>query len=116
MQIELTTDTHVVLDAEVRATLIARVEHQLARFAGSLTRVVVRLTDENGAKGGSDDIRCALEARPERRKPVGATHAAATIHAALDGALDKLARALGKAHDKAVDHSRTPPMHEIAPA
>jgi ribosome-associated translation inhibitor RaiA len=116
MQIELTTDTNVIADAELRALVVARAEHVLARFAPSLTRVVVRLTDANGDKGGSDDIRCAVEARPERRKPVGASHAAGSIPAALDGALAKLARALGKARDKAVDHSRTPPMNEVTSA
>lgn len=116
MQIELTTDQHVVADAELRALVTARTEHLLARFAPTLTRVVVRLTDANGDKGGRDDIHCAIEARPERRKPVGASHAAATVPAALDGALAKLARTLGKARDKAVDHSRTPSMSEVASA
>lgn len=114
MQIEIGTDNHLDGTDQLRAVVTASVEHGLARFAPSLTRVIVHLADENGDKGGAADIRCTIEARPERHTPVAATHAAATIPLALDGAIRKLARTLGRARDRSTEHKRKPPLNELA--
>lgn len=69
-------------------------ERTLKGKAQHLTRVEIWVADENGAKGGPDDKRCSMEARPKGRKPVGVQHNAADIPAAIRGAADKLARVL----------------------
>jgi hypothetical protein len=71
------------------------VDGALSRFAARLTRVELHLADENSpAKGGSADIRCTLEARPEGLRPLAVTHHDADPDAAMRGAAKKLARAL----------------------
>ncbi len=62
--------------------------------AKHLSRVEIWVADENGPKGGPDDKRCSMEARPKGKKPIGVHHNAADISAAIRGAADKLARRL----------------------
>ncbi len=87
MQIEVTTDRHVVANID---RLAADVETALERFGDRLTRVEVHLADDNGGKVGGDDKRCTLEARPAGQQPVAVTSHADTVDDALDGALKKL--------------------------
>ena len=65
----------------------------LGHLTDRLSRVEVHLTDVNGAKGGADDIRCTVEARPEGMQPQTVTHHGANVEAALRGAA-KTRRAL----------------------
>ena len=92
MQIQVNTDKSIegaeALAAHVRGVVADVLNH----FSDQITRVEVHLSDENGAKSGQDDMRCMLEARLEGRPPVAVTHHAATLHMAVDGAADKLAR------------------------
>lgn len=103
MQIQV--NTH---DAAGGDNLSQRVEAMVAagldRFAPHLTRVEIHLGDANAAKGGAADKRCMIEARPTSHQPVSVTHHAATIALALDGALDKARRVLGKALATRSDH------------
>jgi hypothetical protein len=72
------------------------------RATATLTRMEVHLSDENAAKGGADDKKCVLEARPAGQQPVAVTHHAASLDEAYLGALEKLSRLLeskvGKQH------------------
>lgn len=113
MQIEIGTDNHLAHDDQLRTLVVAAVDHGLGRFAPSLTRVIVHVADENGDKGGDADIRCTIEARPERHRPVAATHAAATVPLALAGAVRKLARTLGRARDRSTEHKRRAPLDQV---
>ena len=101
MQIQINTDHNIegreALSAHVRRV----VEHALSRSSGHITRVEVHVTDENGPKTGPNEMRCAMEARLERHQPVAVTHEAATLHQAVDGAADKLKRALDHAIGRA---------------
>ena len=54
-------------------------------IAGHATRIEVHLADVNAAKGGNDDIRCTIEARPEGMQPQTVTHTDASVEAALRG-------------------------------
>ena len=114
MQIEIGTDNHLDATDQLRALVTAAVEHGLGRFAPSLTRVIVHVADENGDKGGDADVRCTVEARPERHRPVAATHAAATVPLAVARAVRKLARALGRARDRSTRHKGKPSMDQLA--
>lgn len=94
MQIQVNTDNNV--DGHDGLTLHVRtvVEGALHRFAHQITRVEVHLGDENGDKSGGDDKRCMMEARLAGRQPTAVTHHAPSVHQAIDGAAEKLERAL----------------------
>lgn len=100
MQVEVTTDGHIELHGEFVSEVEGEVRASLARHLESLTRVEVHLGDENGGKGGSDDKRCTLEARPKRRRPVAVTHHASSAPEALRGGLQKLAKLLERREGK----------------
>jgi ribosome-associated translation inhibitor RaiA len=75
--------------------------------------VEVHLSDENSHKSGQMDKRCVMEARLEGRQPSAATHQAATLDLAIDGAADKLARmiesTLGRLHEQRKHQTDPPP-------
>jgi hypothetical protein len=94
MQVHTNTDRHIKGDAGLAAHVEAVVAGALGRFTERTTRVEVHLSDENGARGGADDIRCLMEARLEGRPPTAVSHQAASVREAIDGAAGKLARAI----------------------
>ena len=59
-----------------------------------LTRVEVHLNDENAGKSGAQDKRCQMEARIKGHQPLSVTHKAESLDLAVDGAADKLLRAI----------------------
>ncbi|WP_210877673.1 HPF/RaiA family ribosome-associated protein [Roseovarius autotrophicus] len=90
MQFQLNTDANIQGDdrlAEVAETLVTSA---LGHLSDRLTRIEVHLVDVNGAKGGNDDIRCTVEARPEGMQPQTVTHNDANVDAALRGAGKKI--------------------------
>lgn len=94
MKIQLNTDNHIEGDERLREHVESVVESTLDRFRDQVTRVEVHLGDENSKKGGARDKRCMMEARLENRPPTAVTHHAGTVREAIDGAADKLLRAL----------------------
>jgi hypothetical protein len=95
MQVQVNTDNHIQGGEELTRQVEAVVESSLGRFRSWVTRVEVQLSDENsGAKGGSSDKRCVMEARPEGLRPVAVSHDGGTIDQALKGCAKKLARLL----------------------
>jgi ribosome-associated translation inhibitor RaiA len=94
MQIMTNTGRSVTGSVALSAQVEASVENMLGRFSQQITRVEVHLSDENAQRGGADDKRCMMEARPEGRQPTSVTHRAATLQQAIDGAAGKLARAV----------------------
>ena len=60
----------------------------------------VHLSDENKGKGGELDKRCLLEARIAGREPLAVDHKAPTMQLAIDGATEKLVRALAGRLDR----------------
>ena len=91
MQIEVTTDSNVDGSEELISRISADVDAALSRFSDRLTRVEVHLGDENAGKGGGDDKRCMVEARPIGQQPVAVTNHGATVEEACKGGLRKLA-------------------------
>lgn len=85
------------LDAHVRG----EIEDALGRFADRITRVEVHIGDRNGPRGGSDDKRCMMEARPAGSQPVAVEATGAEFHAVVTDAAGKLQRALGRRFDRA---------------
>lgn len=70
------------------------VSDRLERFDDFLTRLEIHLSDENGAKAGSEDKRCQIEARPKGHQPLSVTHKAESIDLAVEGAAEKMRNAL----------------------
>lgn len=97
MQVQLNTDNNVVGSTELALQLEGEVHAALGRFADRITRVEVHITDLNGDnKSGGDDKRCMMEARLAGRQPMSASHEASTVSLAIEGACDKLVRALDR--------------------
>ena len=100
MQFQLNTDSTIQGDerlAEVAQTIVTGA---LGHLTGRLTRVEVHIVDVNVAKGGSDDIRCTIEGRPEGMQPQTVTHSDANVEAALRGGAKKLRALLDSAFGK----------------
>jgi ribosome-associated translation inhibitor RaiA len=94
MQVLVNSDHHIVGSESLTRLVEASVHGAVAHFADRITRVEVHLNDENGSKSGDHDKRCMMEARVGGLKPIAVTNQAATLEEAIDGAADKLARAL----------------------
>lgn len=94
MQIQINTD-HNIDGREALNRHVESVAGQgLARFREHVTRLEIHLSDQNAGKGGPADKSCVIEARLEGRPPVAVTHHAQTLHQAVSGAAEKLARLL----------------------
>ena len=100
MQIQVNTDKNVDRDEPFAAQASSIVLGALDRFQDRITRVEVHISDENGNKSGQHDKRCMIEARVEGRPPTSVTHSAATVEDALEGAAEKLARAIEHTFDR----------------
>jgi ribosome-associated translation inhibitor RaiA len=95
MQIQFNSDRNIEGDEAMARFVESVVQGALDRFSEQVTRVEVHVRDENSnKKGGSDDIRCLMEARLGGRQPVAVSHNAATVEEAVDGAAGKLQRSL----------------------
>ena len=94
MKIQINTDHNIKGREAMAEQTRATVESTLGHLADQITRVEVHLSDENGTKTGGHDKRCMMEARLEGHQPIAATHEAETIDEAIDGAVEKLKRAL----------------------
>lgn len=103
MFVQVSTDNHLVSDAEANARLEERVRARLKRFESRLTHVEVHVADANGSKGG-DDKRVSLEARANGHAPVAVHAEAERIDIAVTAAADKAARALDHALGKLKSH------------
>jgi len=72
-----------------------RVHQQLSRFGRDVSSVVLRISDENGPRGGRDK-RCQLSVTGPR---VGSLHLSELhedVRAGLDLALDRLSHTIGR--------------------
>ncbi|MBZ0206630.1 MAG: HPF/RaiA family ribosome-associated protein [Flavobacteriales bacterium] len=94
MHIQINTDKNIEGTEELAAHVRSVVEKSLEHFAERLTRVEVHLSDENADKSGTHDHTCTMEARPNGMEPFAATHKAANVHLAVDGAAQRLANKL----------------------
>lgn len=90
MLVQVRTDRHIQGHARFVERLQATISSALSRYSPQLTRVEVRLTDENGEKAIGDDKRCVLEARLSGLKPYAVTYHAPSLHQAINGAIDRL--------------------------
>ncbi len=94
MHIQINTDDTIDGHDALIAQLEAEIRDGLSRFADEITRVELHLSDENGAKSGSDDKRCVLEVRLAGQQPIAVTSAADSLHEASAGSVQKMQRKL----------------------
>lgn len=91
MKILLNTDNQIDGTDALEERVTAMIEQYLGRFSSHLTRLEVYLSDNNSpVKGGPQNKRCALEARPRTGDPLGASHDDEDVEKAIRGAADKL--------------------------
>jgi ribosome-associated translation inhibitor RaiA len=110
MQVLVKTDNHV----EGREKLIEHVEGVIRdavdRYEDDVTHVEAHLGDANsGEKSGADDMCCMFEARVAGLKNIAVKHQAESLHLAIEGAADKLTKALESALGKLQDRQRRHP-------
>lgn len=96
MQVHINTDSNIENDDKLTQQVEAVVVGALDRFSDRITRVEVHLSDENSHKFGSNDKRCLMEVRLGGLQPIVASHQAATLQQAIDGAADKLKRSIDR--------------------
>ena len=95
MQIQINSDHHITGSPELAGHVQALVRDTLDRYSDRITRVEVHLNDQNsGVKGGNADKRCGMEARLGGLGPIAVNHEAENLDLAINGAMEKLERAI----------------------
>lgn len=72
-----------------------RLAYALSHADASITRLIVRLSDINGPRGG-DDKRCLVEVRLKRAPAVVIEDVEADLYVAIDRAAERAGRALDR--------------------
>jgi ribosome-associated translation inhibitor RaiA len=83
--------TGTPIDKADRDYLRRKLDLRLGKFARHIGRVSVRIGDANGPRGGIDKT-CAIKVVLSRVPSVVVTSQAASLQAAMDGALQSMAR------------------------
>jgi ribosome-associated translation inhibitor RaiA len=94
MKILLNTDNNILGTEEMREPLKAAIADAFDRFSDHLTRIEVKVSDENGNKDSDNDKRCVLEVRLKGKQPIAVTSHGDTIENAVDNAIDKMKTSL----------------------
>ncbi len=95
MKVQVNSDNHVITDKDVIHGIVTQLESDLDRYADLITRVELHLSDENSTqKGGSNDIRCLIEARLAGRQPISVESRNASESQAVNDASSALLRRL----------------------
>jgi hypothetical protein len=90
MQFQFNSDNQTPLGADAAQQAQAIVEARLGRISDRLTRVEVHVSDVDGPRNGGDDMRCAIEIRPNGMRPITATDQASSVEGAVSAAADKV--------------------------
>lgn len=101
MEFQFNSDSSVMGTENVAERIEEQLRHKLSRFSDRLTRLEVHVGDENARKGGGDDKRCMIEARPRGGDPVSATAHSDTVDNAARDAAGKLTTLLERHFGKA---------------
>lgn len=115
MQVLVSSDHSITANEDLVARITAAVADGLDRFEPRITRVQAHLSDVNSHKLGKTDKHCVLEAHVGGLRPIAVHHDAGDIAEAVDGAVDKLWRALDHELGRLEDSpGREPSEREIA--
>lgn len=114
MQVQVRTDNNINGSAGLIENIESELNDALGRFGNQITRIEVHLRDLDGPKKAGDDKSCLLEARLAGRQPLVVSHEASTVRQAIDGASQKLERALDNLLGKLGERKgREPYGHEV---
>jgi ribosomal subunit interface protein len=94
MQIRINSDHHISASPALAGRVQAQLRDSLERYSDRITTIEVHLNDLNGEKHGASDKRCLMEARIGGIGPVSVNHEADNLDYAIDGAMEKLERAI----------------------
>ena len=94
MEILINTDHNIEGTAQMRAYFQEQIETQFERFREHLSRIEVKISDENGDKKRENDKRCVLEARIKGMQPIAVTSFGNTVEKAFNTAADKMKTSL----------------------
>jgi ribosomal subunit interface protein len=94
MQIQINSDHHITGSPELAGHVQALVRDTLDRYSDRITRVEVHLNDLNSDSKGGADKRCGMEARLGGVGPIAVNHEAENLDLAINGAMEKLERAI----------------------
>lgn len=103
MQIQVNHDHNVEGGESLTLYVENLMNSVLDNFKDQVTRVEVHVADENGDKGGGDDLRCTMEVRLRGLNPFAVTHHDKNVHAAIDGAAERVSRSVRKTVEKRRD-------------
>lgn len=104
MQVQVNINHHVPGGESLVDYVESVMKSALEHYQEDITRVEAHLSDENAHKGGDHDMRCTVEVRIRGMQPIAITHHDDTMNAAIDGAADRLERAVRKTIDKMRGH------------
>lgn len=108
MHFQVRTDNHIENNDALSESIRGDVDNSLvSRYGEQLRRVEVYLQDENGHKGGGQDIRCAVEVHLGGYPAIAVDNKADSVDDAVSGALDKAMRAVEKALGRISDRGDT---------
>lgn len=113
MQINIHSDNSVEKSEALNRHVQSVVEAGLKRFSEQVTRVEVHLSDQNAHKSEDGESRCMLEVRMAGLEPIAVTEHAATLHQAINGAAEKLKRAIDSALGRLQSHLRAPKLSTL---
>lgn len=94
MEILINTDNNISASEQMRSYMRADLEAAFERFRDHLTRLEVKISDENGNKEGEKDKKCVLEARLKGMQPLVVTSHGNSIDQALTEASTKMKTSL----------------------
>jgi hypothetical protein len=97
--------TGLPIEKSGRDYLRRKLELRLGKFGRSIERVSVRIGDANGPRGGVDKT-CAIKVVLPRIPSVVVTVQAASLEAAMDGALQAIARTVRRLLQRRYDEKR----------
>jgi ribosome-associated translation inhibitor RaiA len=95
MLVQVNAGSGVRVQADVASRIEDSVKSALEQYATEVRRVDVHLSDENSDKGGDDDKRCMMEALIGGHGRIAVTNFAGDLPLAIDGATEKLQKAIG---------------------
>jgi hypothetical protein len=102
--IQIYADNQVESDAERNLRLEEQIRQRMARFEDRITDIEVHVSDVNGARGGTGDLRATFEARVNGLQPIAVAEEGTSVDRAVIGAAKKAVRALdhqlGKLSDR----------------
>ncbi|HLW39953.1 MAG TPA: HPF/RaiA family ribosome-associated protein [Brumimicrobium sp.] len=101
MEVIFNTDNQIDGKERVGSYFSKQIREELSRFEEKVTRIEVHLSDVNSTKkGGENDIKCVLEARPKGFKPVAVTSFGDNVERAISGAIKKVESSLSSLFGK----------------